>query len=316
MAMTVVASVSTVKAAYDRAIFNSLRPKLPFDAVADVKPSSATLPGSTVVFTIDTDMAFVSTALDESTDVTPVVLADSAITLTLAEYGNAAETSAKLRGTEFGLPPINMRAASRIAHNSAGSLDTLARDELKAGSNVRYAGQALGRTTVIPTDIIDADDARRAFAELDGADVEPMANGLYKAYIHPDSVYDLRRETGAAAWRDPHTYQKYEEIKSGTIGEFEGFEWMATNRAPIFADAGSSTTLTNVYATIFCGRQALAKSWSSSESAPTPQVRMRPPVDHLMRFWSVGWYWLGGYKRFREAAIRRVEHASSIGANT
>lgn len=315
MAMTVVASTNTVKTAYDRAIFTALRPKLPFDAVADVKPTKQAMPGSAVVFTIDTDMAFVSTALDESTDVTPVALADSQVTLTLAEYGNAAETSAKVRGTSYGIPAFQPRVASRIAHNAAGSLDTLARDELKAGSNVRYAGQAVGRTTVIPTDIIDADDARRAYAELDGANVEPLGNGFYKAFIHPDAVYDLRRETGAAAWRDPHTYQKYEEIANGTIGEFEGFEWMSTNRAPLYSDAGSSTTLTDVYATIFCGRQALAKAWSESESAAVPQVRMRQPVDHLLRFWSVGWYWLGGYKRFREAAIRRVEHASTIGAN-
>jgi hypothetical protein len=38
-------------------------------------------------------------------------------------------------------------------------------------------------------------------------------------------------------------------------------------------------------------------------------------TDSLMRFHPVGWYWLGGYSRFREAAIRRYETASSIGAN-
>jgi hypothetical protein len=39
-------------------------------------------------------------------------------------------------------------------------------------------------------------------------------------------------------------------------------------------------------------------------------------VDVLQRFQPVGWYWLGGYARFREASLRRVESASSIGANS
>jgi hypothetical protein len=38
-------------------------------------------------------------------------------------------------------------------------------------------------------------------------------------------------------------------------------------------------------------------------------------VDSLMRFNPIGWYWLGGYGRFREASLRRVESSSSIGAN-
>jgi hypothetical protein len=35
----------------------------------------------------------------------------------------------------------------------------------------------------------------------------------------------------------------------------------------------------------------------------------------LMRLQPMGWYWLGGYGRFREASLRRIESASSIGAN-
>jgi hypothetical protein len=38
-------------------------------------------------------------------------------------------------------------------------------------------------------------------------------------------------------------------------------------------------------------------------------------TDNLRRFQGVGWYWLGGYGRFREASLFRQESASSIGTN-
>ena len=41
-----------------------------------------------------------------------------------------------------------------------------------------------------------------------------------------------------------------------------------------------------------------------------------PVTDTLRRFNPVGWYHLVGYGRFREAALQRIETASSIGANS
>jgi len=41
-----------------------------------------------------------------------------------------------------------------------------------------------------------------------------------------------------------------------------------------------------------------------------------PVTDKLRRQRPIGWYWLGGYARFREACLRRIESASSIGDNS
>lgn len=313
MAMTISTSLDYDQAAYERLAYFALRPQLYFDACADVKPSNQSMNGSSVVFTIQNDLAVASTAINESTDVTPVALSDSQVTVTLAEYGNAVQTSALVRGTSF--LPLDPVVANAVGFNAGISIDTIARDVLKGGSNVRYAGQAVSRATVIPTDKLVAANVRRAYAELQGANV-PMFGNMYAAFIHPDVAYDLRGETGAAAWRDPHTYSQPNEIWNGEMGEFEGFRWVVTSRAPIFADAGSSTTLTDVYATIFLGRQSLAKAYSMTDgNGPDPRVGPGPVTDVLRRFVPVGWYWLGGYARFREAAIRRVESSSSIGSN-
>jgi hypothetical protein len=63
------------------------------------------------------------------------------------------------------------------------------------------------------------------------------------------------------------------------------------------------------------GRQALAKAHSIVDgNGAFPKVVRGPIVDALERFHPMGWYWLGGYGRFREASLRRIEAASSIGS--
>lgn len=171
------------------------------------------------------------------------------------------------------------------------------------------------RNTIEPEDVIRAKDFRRALAELRGANVAPFGS-FYAAFIHPDQAYDLKQETGEGSWTAPHVYSQPDEIWTGEIGAFSGFRVVETPRAPLFADAGSSTTLTDVYAAIFMGRQALAKAFSTTDgNGAMPKVVLSPVTDLLARFRHLGWYWLGGYARFREASLRRVESSSSIGTN-
>src|SRR2546421_112171 len=261
-AITTTASVSYDQTAYDRMAYFSLRPELYFDAIADVQPTRQAMPGAAVVFSVQTDMSVASTTINESVDVDAVALSNTQVTLTLGEYGNVAMTSAKLRGVAFiELDPV---VANVIGYNAGISIDTVARDVLKAGTNIRYSGQATARNTVIPTDNLVANNVRRALADLRGASVATIG-GLYVSFIHPDVSYDLRGQTGAAAWRDPHTYSQPGEIWNGEIGAFEGFRFIETPRAPVFSDAGSSTTLTDVYRTLFLGRQGLGKAFSVTD---------------------------------------------------
>src|SRR5690242_13640460 len=123
MAYTRTADVDYDQAAYDRMAYFALRPELYFDGVADVQPTRQSMPGSSVVFTIQSDLAVASTALNESTDVTPVAMADTQVTITLAEYGNAVATTALLRGTSFiELDPI---VANVVGFNAGVSIDTI-----------------------------------------------------------------------------------------------------------------------------------------------------------------------------------------------
>jgi N4-gp56 family major capsid protein len=384
-------NLDLAKQAYDRLARFALRPELYFDNVADVKPTNQSMPGSSVIFPIISDLAVASSPINESTDVTPQSISQSTVTVSLAEYGNSVLTTAALRGEAY--VEIDPVVANVIGYNAGVSIDEVARDVLKAGTNVSYAGLATSRATVAKTDVLKAADIRSAKARLRSQNV-PNFNGFYTAYIHPNVAYDFTSETGSAAWRDPHTYSQPGEIWAGEMGAFEGFRFIETPRSPIFANDGSgsnniglilsvtsgSTTATytnttgvsqtgvgdpvtgtsipssttvlaisgptlaagtytytltlsaaatattntlagatiavnaaNVFATLCVGRQSLAKAYSMIDgNTESPHVVPGPITDFLRRFVPWGWYWLGGYSIYRQAAIQRIESGSSL----
>ena len=315
--ITISTAVDWDQTAWELRAYYALRPELYYDAVADVQPTNQSMVGNAVKFVIQSDLATQSTSINESTDITPLVLADTTVTLNLAEYGAAVLTSALLRGTSF--VPLDPVVANVVGFNAGKSLDTIALDALQAGTTVAYStgtGAApAGRSSVTPLNTFGAADARLARAVLVRNNV-PSIGGLYCGFMHPDVALDFRSQTGSASWRDPHTYSQPGEIWSGEIGAFEGTRYVETPRTPIFADAGSSTTNTDVYGTLILGRQALAKAYSASDgNGPLPRVAPGPITDYLRRWVPMGWYWLGVYGIFRQAALYRVESASSVGQN-
>lgn len=317
---TQLSSLSVDQVAFDRLAYFALRSELLFDQAADVQPVQQAMPGTGVTFTIFADIAAATSTLNEVTDVTPTALSDSQVTVTLNEYGNAVVTTAKLRGTAF--LDVDSAAANIIGYNAGDSMDQVVRDVLAAGTNVVYAtGGATtpsSRVTVQAEDIIHADDVRKVVAQLRGANVATF-EGSYMGFIHPDVSYDFRSNTDVSAWRTPANYVNPEGIYNGEIGKFESVRFIETPRAKVFTDASNGTSTTgsiDVYCTHIMGRQALAKAFSSTDgNGATPKIVRGNVTDILMRLQPLGWYWLGGYGRFREASLRRIESSSSIGTN-
>jgi N4-gp56 family major capsid protein len=318
---TTTSSLSVDQVAFDRLAYFALRSELLFDQAADVQPTQQAMPGSGVTFTIFNDIAAATSTLNEVTDVTLTALSDSQVTVTLNEYGNAVVTTAKLRGTSF--LDVDVAAANIIGYNAGDSIDQVVREVLAAGDNVIYAtggaSTPTARNTVQPEDVLAADDVRRVVAQLRAANVATF-NGSYMGYIHPDVSYDFRSATDAAAWRTPANYVDPTGIYNGEIGKFESVRFIETPRAKVFTNAsnGSSSTGTvDVYCTHVMGRQALAKAYSTTDgNGAMPKIVRGNVTDVLMRLQPIGWYWLGGYGRFREASLRRIESASSIGTNS
>lgn len=319
-AQTGTAQLSVDQTAFEKLAYFALRPEMYYDQFADVQATNATNPGATITFTVFADLAAATTELSEAEDVTPVAMSDSQVSVTLREYGNATVTTAKLRATSF--LPVDPVAANAVGYNAGISIDTICRSVLQSGDNVIYAtGGAVdptSRTTVNSDDTLAANDVRRVVAQLRSANV-PTIGGSYVGFIHPDVSYDFRGATDAAAWRTPANYVDPSGIYNGEIGMFEGVRFMESPRAPLFANAsnnsGSAGTI-DVYGTLIMGRQALAKGISlGGEYGDQPTIVYGTVTDLLKRFRPVGWKHFVGYGVFRQEALRRIESASSIGAN-
>lgn len=316
---TTTSSLSVDQTAFDRIAYFALRSELLFDQAADVQPTNQSMPGSAVTFTKFADLSAATSTLNEVTDVTPAAMSDSQVTVTLAEYGNVVVTTAKLRGTSF--LDVNTAAANIIGYNAGDSIDQVVRDVLAGGSNVVYgsggASLPTARNEVGSDDDITANDVRRVVAQLRKDNVATF-NGFYMGYMHPDVSYDFRSATDAAAWRSPHNAVDTDGIYTGEIGTFEGVRFIETPRAKVFANASNgsgSTGTVDVYCTHIMGRQALAKAFSTTDgNGAFPKVVRGTVADYLNRLQPLGWYWLGGYGRFREESLRRIESASSIGS--
>ena len=309
-APTQVSSVSSVQAAYEVLAYFALREQLYFDACADIRTTNQTQPGSSVIFTTYNDLAPAVTPLSETADVDAVEITDNQITVTLDEYGNAALTTAKVRGQSF--LNIDEDVANIIGYNAGQSLDRLARTPLFSGSNVLFQGQT-AQNAITPTDIYSANSVRQIVSKLRNANAIPIDGG-YKAFLNPDQSVDLRAETGGAAWTEAVIRRQGDTRRwLGLVGTFEGVDFIEAPSTPILADAGDTNT--DVYQSVFVARQALAKAYSRAVSGELPGVVVGPVTDKLRRFHPVGWYWLGGFARFREASLFRYETASSIGDN-
>lgn len=298
-----------VQTAYDRYVEMALRSQPLIRDIADKRPVQQAMPGSSVVFQIYADLAQATGTLTENVDPDAVALSNtSTVTVTLNEYGNTALLTRKLG--LFSLSDVDPAAADIIAYNMADSLDSVVMTELRGGSNVRFARDASDTPTqtseVEITDIIKADDIRFVVAKLRASLAVPRNGSLYAAYIHPEVSFDLRKEATGGGFQDLHKYDATENFWPGFIGTFEGAYFIETPRMYSATDGATSA---RVYRSIIVGKQALAEA-----VAEEPHTIMGPVTDKLMRHRPLGWYGVLGWKRYREAALYRIESASSINA--
>jgi N4-gp56 family major capsid protein len=234
-----------VKTAYDRYVEFALRSQPLVRSVADKRPAQQAMPGSSVVFSLYNDLAAATSALSEATDPDAVALSDvSTTSVTLAEYGNASLVTRKLQ--LFSLSDVDPAVADIIAYNMADSLDKIAMESLRQGTNVLYGGSVTSTATVSSADVLTSAKIRRAVAKLRANKAVPRQGSLYWCGIHPEVSHDLRAETGSVGWRDIHsqTDSAQGNIWAGTIGTYEGAFFVETPRMYEKAEGANQSTFT------------------------------------------------------------------------
>jgi len=252
---TTTSSISNlVQAAYDQYVRMALRSIPVMRSLADVKPVQQAMPGSSVVFSIYSDLAQATSTLTESSDVSSIALGNpSQVTVTLNEYGSAVTTTKKLNLTSFN--DVDSALADIIAYNAADSIDNVVGQVLSAGTNVIYSNGPSGTTptassAVLPVDTMTVADIRNAVVSLRTNKALPRMGELYAAYLHPRQSADLRAETGTGGFQELTKYVERTPFVAGAVGVIEGAFIVETPRVlnglKLSTGITTSTTITNV----------------------------------------------------------------------
>ena len=117
----------------------------------------------------------------------------------------------------------------------------------------------------------EVEDVRYVTSSLRGNSAVPHDGGYYTGIIHPDVSHDLRAETGAAVWRDPHNYSGATSIWNGEVGVYEGVRFIESPRTKQATDGYSSA---KVHRSLIFGKQALVEAVGYE-----PKVVVGPVTD-------------------------------------
>ena len=305
--LTSTSSISNlVQTAYDQYVRMALRSIPVMRALADVKPVQQAMPGSSVVFSIYSDLAQATTTLTESSDVSSIALGNpNQITVTLNEYGSAVTTTKKLNLTSFN--DVDSALADIIAYNAADSIDAVVASVLTSGTNIIYGGNtATSYNTITSAATISVSDIRQAVTELRTNKALPRIGELYAAYLHPRQTADLRAETGTGGFQELSKYTDRTPFVAGAVGVIEGAFVVETPRVPYAANTQSPAV--NVYKAVVAGREALAEAQGQDISTV-----VGPQIDALRRYHTIGWYYFGGFNLLRTAALYQIATAATNG---
>jgi N4-gp56 family major capsid protein len=218
-----------VKTAYDQYVRMALRSIPVMRALADVKPVQQAMPGSSVVFSIYSDLAQATSTLNESTDVSSIALGNpNQVTVTLNEYGSAVTTTKKLNLTSFN--DVDAALADIIAYNAADSIDNVVANVLSSGQNAIYGGTATNSAGITPGDNLTVALIREAVVELRTNKAVPRMAELYAAYVHPRQSADLRAEYGSGGFQELTKYVERTPFVAGAVGVIEGAYVVETPR--------------------------------------------------------------------------------------
>ena len=294
-----------VRTAYDQYVRMALRSIPVMRALADVKPVQQAMPGSSVVFSIYSDLAQATSTLTEASDVSSIALGNpNQVTVTLNEYGSAVTTTKKLNLTSFN--DVDTALADIIAYNAADSIDAVVASVLTSGTNIIYAGTATTTNTITSSMLISVSDIRQAVTELRTNKALPRIGELYAAYLHPRQTADLRAESGTGGFQELSKYTDRTPFVAGAVGVIEGAFVVETPRVPFAANTQSPAV--NVYKAVVAGREALAEAQGQDISTV-----IGPQIDALRRFHTIGWYYFGGFNLLRTAALYQIQSAATNG---
>jgi N4-gp56 family major capsid protein len=268
-------------------------------------------------------------------------LQQTTIMATLAQYGRWVPITDVMMA--LSTDPIVQQITERQAIQMAETMDTLAYNAFKAGTNVKYSngttragvntnigGQtayaaAAGSAQVIQSAVtaLESKDAVKISNVVKAAseyNTEPVAEGFF-AICHPNTRSDIENIVGFVP---VEKYANYGAVMAGEIGKVGMARFIATTLAtPLSGNSGGQVkgslrastddpTLCEIYQTLIFAKDAVGCVSLSGKGAVTPTV-VSPRAsaeDPLGQRGSVGYQFWYVCKVLQDNWLVRIEHAS------
>lgn len=257
-----------MKTFYDKTLIDEAEPSLVHDQFGQERdiPRNG---GKTIEFRKFSSLPKAVTPITEGVTPEGNKLNVSAITATVAQYGDFVEVSDLLDLTA--IDNVIVETTALLGSQAGRTLDTVTREVLQSGTNVFYAPKVAEggaetpvtkRSELDKTALLRVKDVFRVAAFLKSMNA-PKIDGYYVGIIHPWVAYDLMMEAGDA-WQEAHKYAKPENIFKGEIGELGGVRFVETTEAKIYNDstcpANGSNGKLSVFGCLFLGANAYGKT--------------------------------------------------------
>lgn len=250
-----------------------------------------------------------TTPLVEGVTPTGRNIANQDYTVTIQQYGDFVTITDVILDTHE--DKILQQVTEVLGEQAALTVETLRYNVLKAGTNVNYANQVAGRSSIVSKFVLA--DQRRVTTKLNRQQAKKITSVVastpdfntksveasYIAICHPDLETDLRSE---AAFKPVSDYGPHTTPYEGEIGSIEQVRYLVTTVAAPIPDAGGSAvagglrfttanTACDVYPILYIARDAYGFVPLKGKDSLTPMVvNPKPaPGDPLAQRGTVGW---------------------------
>lgn len=289
---------------YDKALLERCLPLLTFyeDGLKKKIPAGK---GTTIEWRKFGSLQPATTALTEGTTPAGSDLSITALTKTLAQYGDFVTISDVL--DMQGKDPVITETSEILGEQAALTVNKIIQAEIIAGTNVRYGGSASSTSALTANDVLNGQLVKKCVRDLRKNNIPTFEDGYYHATISAEQAYDLMNDTANGGWIDVVKYAGAKKLLSGEIGEYAGVRFKVSSETA----TGEGASGAPVHKGLIYGKNAYGVP-EIGGGAAKPKIIVKGrgsagTADALDQRSSVGWKSMFACKRLNELAIVRVE---------
>ena len=208
--------------------------------------------GKQVIWTKVSRLPSITAATTEGTPPTPRAITSSQITAQVSQYKDAIGWTDLWEATNAN-ERIEKELRERVSDQMATSLDIITRDHLLSSINTTaYVNDETALSNLSSSDSLSLSEVRQQKLVLEANNVGTHKSGYYVFVGHPNTIYDMKTDTGTGGWIDVHKYTDmgYKKLFNAEVGECDGIKFKSTTLVSNTA-TGTSGTCTAYYNMIF-----------------------------------------------------------------